>query len=109
MKFLRKLTDRVKRWFSRDRLRMVSVEEIPEFLGSKKLYLVGKASPWLLVLKCPCGCKEKIQLNLLTDDSPSWYVYYQDKSVNVKPSIRRTKGCRSHFWIKKSQIKWCFD
>lgn len=109
MLIIKKLIDRFKQWLTGNQLLVVSIEDVPSILGKKRLYLVGKSSPWLLIFECPCGCREKIHLNLLPDDSPFWSVYFRNKQVYVRPSIKRTVGCKSHFWITEGKIKWCFD
>ena len=48
---------------------------------------------------------EKILLNLLENASPKWcFRLERKKSISVYPSIRRTLGCRSHFWLKNGKI-----
>lgn len=57
------------------------------------------------VFFCPCGCGEKISLNLLTQARPSWRVRVEGQgTVSIWPSIWRLSGCRSHFWIRSNQV-----
>ena len=58
-------------------------------------------------LKCPCGCNELIMMSLVKDNFPNWDVTL-DKfgRPSIFPSINKTTGCRSHFWIKKGKIIW---
>jgi len=63
---------------------------------------------WAAAMLCPCGCGDKIHLNLLEDDSPCWSLRQErDGAVSLRPSVWRTKGCRSHFFIHNSRIDWC--
>jgi len=31
----------------------------------------------------------------------------RDGTITLKPSVWRTKGCRSHFLVRNSRIDWC--
>jgi hypothetical protein len=91
----------------RDRLRGVAIDELPDSLVKRRLYLIGNSVPWSAALLCPCGCGEVIQLSLLPDDSPSWSVSLdRDGLPTLSPSVWRTKGCRSHFFLKQGSIVW---
>jgi hypothetical protein len=95
-------------WIYRDRLRGIAIDELPDSLEKQRLYLIGANSPWSAALLCPCGCGEVIQLSLLADDSPSWTVSLDaDGLPTLSPSVWRTKGCRSHFFLRHGMIAWC--
>lgn len=84
-------------------------EDEPEIIESGKIYILGKNSIyWQISLLCPCGCLEKIHLNLLNDCYPYWNFNLTPK-LSIRPSIWRTKGCRSHFWIENNNISWVED
>lgn len=86
------------------------VDDTPEELRSRVLYVIGdKLSPWKAALMCPCGCNETIELNLSPPGRPLWHVIVSKSGVSVRPSIWRTKGCRSHFWIRNGRIEWCMN
>ena len=94
-------------WIQRDRLRSVAVDELPDSLAQRRLYLIGSGVPWSAALMCPCGCGEVIQLSLLPDDSPSWTVSFDREGLpTLSPSVWRTKGCRSHFFLRHGAIVW---
>jgi hypothetical protein len=110
-KILQKARNAVRKalqpWIHRDRLRSVSVDELPDSLAQRRLYLIGSGVPWSAALICPCGCGEVIQLSLLPDDSPSWTVSFdRDGLPALSPSVWRTKGCRSHFFLRHGTIVW---
>lgn len=90
------------------RVRYERVAEFPECLRPSTLYVAGEEPyVWAAAMICPCGCGETIHLNLLDEESPCWSVrVYRGRSVSVRPSVWRTKGCRSHFVIYKGQIEW---
>jgi Family of unknown function (DUF6527) len=111
MKWLRNLWNRFWRWVRRAPvpLRTVFVEELPDDLESKSVYLVGEGSYlWFAAMLCPCGCGETLHMSLLPGGHPRWEVIrHDDGTVSVDPSVRRNKGCRSHFFLKKGIIVWC--
>lgn len=72
-----------------------------------KLYILGAVNDWGLVLVCPCGCEQHIELNLLPETRPRWRIErHWDSTLTVDPSVWRTEGCRSHFWIRRGVIQW---
>ena len=89
------------------------VNDLPEEdeVEFKTIYIVGEHGyQWLVAFRCPCGCKEIIKLNLLSEASPCWKVSYNHQGkVSLSPSIDRKVGCRSHFILKKGYIDWWSD
>ncbi len=87
----------------------IHVEDFPDSLDRFTLYLEnGGAAPCAAALICPCDCGEVIQLNLLVAARPCWKVREHLKGlVSITPSIQRTKGCKSHFWIREGEVYWC--
>lgn len=56
---------------------------------------------------CPDGCGAPISLNLMTSRNPHWTVEYSYKSgVTINPSVWKDTGCRSHFFIRNSEVEW---
>ena len=94
------------------RIRYERVGDLPDTLKPATLYVAG-AEPyvWAAAMLCPCGCGDVIEMNLLEPASPCWSVrQHRDGSVTLMPSVWRTKGCRSHFFVRNSRIDWCrFD
>lgn len=87
---------------------IVYLDEFPEKIYDKTIYIVGEIKhPWLLAFKCPCGCQNLIQLNLLKDADPCWrFKVDKKRKINIYPSVWRTNGCRSHFLVQSSKIRW---
>lgn len=85
-----------------------SIEDIPDNVKPNIIYHVGENNfKWLVVLKCPCGCGDTLQLNLLNDSSPCWRVkFHFDGDVSIYPSVNRIINCRSHFNITKNSVRW---
>jgi hypothetical protein len=84
------------------------VDDLPEKIKNKTIYIVGsKEHPWLIAFNCPCDCKNLIQLNLLKEADPCWTFRVNKKGkIDILPSVWRTKGCESHFFVRKSKIDW---
>lgn len=104
--FLKSLFWRI---FKRGQYKLRAIEEAPENPACKVVYVIGKnGNQWHLFMACPCGCGAKIYLNLLPDDSPRWkLILHSNGAFSLSPSIWRTEGCRSHFFIRQGRIEWC--
>ena len=95
-------------WIYQDRIRRVAVEELPDSLQPRRLYVIGVTSPWSAAFLCPCGCGETIQISLLPDDQPTWSLSFDhDGLPTLSPSVWRTAGCCSHFFLRQGAILWC--
>jgi hypothetical protein len=81
-------------------------DDIPVEIKNGIVYVIGGKAPWLLLLRCPCGCGETIHLNLLKEANPCWGYRIEKNTISVKPSVWRTTGCKSHFIIRGSQVQW---
>jgi hypothetical protein len=61
-------------------------------------------------LRCPCGCGDVIMLSLAKSRRPRWTVQFDRLNrPSIKPSVRQTAGCCSHFWIRRGSVDWCGD
>lgn len=89
----------------------INVVDVPAEILEDKVYVVGeKKNKWLAILRCPCGCNETIQLNLLKAGSVCWTTkIHRNRTVTIRPSIWRTTGCKSHFTIKRGFTGWIRD
>ena len=111
MKWLLYLARVVKRWFLRQPvpLRTVKVEELPDQLNPKSVYVVGEgAYLWFVAMLCPCGCGATLHMSLMPEGSPKWHLReHDDGTITLHPSVWRTKDCRSHFFLRQGLIQWC--
>ncbi|MES2822481.1 MAG: DUF6527 family protein [Pseudomonadota bacterium] len=84
------------------------VPDIPKKLELYKVYILGgKKTPFLSVLRCPCGCGESLHMNLLTSRDPCWDLFVEPNgSVTFKPSLWKKTGCCSHFHLTNGEVKW---
>lgn len=99
---------RLFRWSDgREHLEVRALEDSPELHEKGVVYLIGDSGKyWFVEMACPCGCGEVIKLKLF-GKSPVWAVYFdQVGRISLRPSVWRTKGCRSHFFVRDSQIYW---
>lgn len=113
-KFARKVVSVARRllrpWITKNCWRIVRVDELPDVLKQRSLYLIGDGAPWSAALLCPCGCRDVIQLSLLHGDSPRWRLSFDgDELPTLVPSIRRTQGCRAHFFLRHGRVVWSDD
>lgn len=86
------------------------MDDIPTELGGT-LFIVSRAgTPRWVVLECPCGCGDRIDVNLSTTRRPYWKLRQDGGSVSLFPSLWRPRGtCGSHFWIRRNRIEWFWD
>lgn len=89
-------------------LRVIRVSDLPTKIDKRKVYLVGDSDNiWSVAFTCPCGCRDIVYLNALKEVRPCWVVaVHRDQSVTITPSVWRTEGCRSHFFIRKGIVDW---
>ena len=107
MNWFKKIVGKVAEWHQIE-FQLRYVDELPEIVYDKVIYVVGEMKhSWLLAFKCPCGCQNLIQLNLLKDAEPVWrFKVDKKKKINIYPSVWRRNGCKSHFFIRKSKVQW---
>lgn len=79
------------------------VETFPAHLDPDTLYIsmvYGSA-----IHSCACGCGEKIITPF--NRKKGWVLTYDGSTVSLSPSIGNwSLDCGSHYFIKKSQVKW---
>ena len=87
---------------------VVSEGALPGDLKPKILYVVKEDGvAWQAALICPCGCGDRLDLNLLPDERPYWQVRIGASGVaSLHPSVQRTEGCESHFFLREGRIIW---
>lgn len=88
----------------------VIVMDTPPPLGevrADRVYVVApKSIPKWAMLRCPCGCAEVITLSLQSIHDPNWAVKIKHGRASLYPSVWRTTGCRSHFWLRDGRVFW---
>ena len=90
------------------RVRYFESEPEPSDVGAKTFAIVG--TPKLRKyahFRCPCGCGQVIVLTSNPKVRPRWtLVVDRQRRPTVAPSIWRTTGCGSHFFVERGRIKW---
>ncbi len=107
--FFLELERRWCRFFGRPvRLKIVYFNDLPNKIASDLIYIVSKNEfLWFAAFLCPWGCQEIIHLNLETDVSPYWdLTVHENGTATFKPSVRRIRGCKSHFFVRQELISW---
>jgi len=91
-------------------LQIKILEESPELHENSVIYLIGdNDNYWFAEMACPCKCGEIIKLKLF-GNSPAWSAtIHKNNLITLSPSVWRTIGCRSHFFVKHSHIHWAKD
>jgi len=109
IRFAQSWTDFVRR--PQFRSVLVAVHPADREVAPGTIVVVGTwTKPKWALLRCPCGCGQKISLRLGKGPSPRWKVSVDWRGrASLHPSVRQTSGCMSHFWIRKGSIAWCSD
>ncbi len=89
-------------------LAVARVEDAPDVVKPGVLYLIGDTpKPWAASFLCPCGCGEAVSLSLIPTDRPSWRAKISKNGlITLSPSVWRTRGCKSHFFIRGGRVVW---
>lgn len=76
-----------------------------------ELVVVGeRRSPKWATMPCPSGCGTPLLLSLGWSRRPRWSVVTDGWGrPTLSPSVRRTDGCRCHFWLRRGVVEWCAD
>lgn len=62
-----------------------------------------------IVFHCPCGCRDKVVINLDPDVGAAWRLRVENDRVTLMPSVWRDSKCASHFILWKGRVFWCHD
>ena len=94
--------------FNKNYFKIVFCDEYPERIDTDIIYIMGEGRFfWSIILKCPCGCGDIMQLNLHKDTHPYWNIkFHISGAISISPSIWKKDGCRAHFYIKRSNLIW---
>ncbi len=83
----------------------------PDKILGQQIYIVGgKGYKKWAYLRCPCGCNDIVTLSLMEKHRPNWRLKIDRLNrPTIYPSIWKTDGCRSHFWITKGKLEWAWS
>jgi uncharacterized protein DUF6527 len=99
-----------KRFSRRTRIGAVvcieSMADLPKRLGGS-LFVVGKPVPKWAIMNCPCGCAERIDINLMQSRQPCWHLSLTAGVASLQPSVWVPRDrCGSHFLLQRNRIVW---
>lgn len=81
-------------------LRLVDLEKyLPDQLDKDTIYVEDET--FAVHFICPCGCGDEIHLPIMEGH---WRL--NRETVSLEPSILRTVGCKSHFFIRNGEVVW---
>lgn len=90
---------------------ITEVEKTPPnqtILADQFIIVTHRQKPLWAIFKCPCGCGDVISLAMQPPHNPRWrLVSAQSSSPTLHPSIWRSKGCFSHFFVRNGYVDWC--
>ena len=89
---------------------LIYVEDPPEAVKKGRICVVGtEDDPYQIVMGCPCGCPNPIFLDLVPSRTAEHWKLSKDQkgAPTLSPSVWRTDGCRSHFWLRAGMVVWC--
>jgi len=88
---------------------VVEGDTLPSVLPRRNLVLAQEdGENWCVGMRCPCGCDEVIELLVVPEGKPRWEILIDyRRRPTLHPSIWRSAGCQSHFWIRKGRVIWC--
>jgi hypothetical protein len=71
------------------------------------LALVGSTvNPKWALVKCPCGCDQILELNLMKTHYPRWRLrILRNGTFALSPSINAL-ACGAHFWFVDGRVVW---
>jgi len=69
--------------------------------------LVVRGITRAVVLNCPCGCGDKLTINLDARAGPAWRFYLRKNALTLFPSYWRDSHCESHFILWNNRVFWC--
>lgn len=95
-------------WFRRDLVCVdVHDEEPPDKIARRRLIrMIDENQPWAVVMMCPCGCGEVIELSLSPASKTHWKLTLEGGRPTLHPSVWRNIGCQSHFWVRRGRVHW---
>lgn len=98
-------------WYRGLRIVEVKGDAFPTTIEQGKLVrLVDDGEDWSVGMLCPCGCGETIEIMLLPCVSPRWDLKVDAQGrPTLYPSVWRSVGCKSHFWVKRGRVVWVPD
>ena len=90
--------------------RVTQVEDLPDRLANRTLYVVGEPSyPLHASMACPRRrCPTVLNMNLAPDERPQWSLKADAKGrPTLAPSVWERTSCGCHFFLRDGKVEWC--
>ena len=80
----------------------------PDQLPSRDWVLLCEGGEaWSIMMRCPCGCGQPVELPLIREAHPRWSLQVdQHGHPTLAPSIWRREGCRAHYFVRRGKVVW---
>ena len=77
-------------------------------LPSRDLVLLREGGEvWSVMMRCPCGCGQPVELPLIREARPRWSLQVDsDGHPTLSPSVWRSEGCRAHYFVRGGKVVW---
>ena len=86
------------------------VSDNPDYNKIKKGEMIivgGKGYVKWAYFNCPSGCGDIIVLPLTKSKGPNWKLKVNKiGQPTLSPSVWKTDGCKSHFFVRKGKVIW---
>jgi uncharacterized protein DUF6527 len=87
-----------------------SRDQVPSQLG-RRIFVIkrGGRNRWVIIA-CPCGCGDRIEINLMRSVHPHWRLRLHQGSLSLWPSLWVSSDrCGSHFILVRNRVLWVRD
>lgn len=84
-----------------------SRDELPQNLGTDIFVVEKCGKPVWVIMKCPCGCGDRIEVNLMRSKRPCWRLKRKGNAISLFPSLWVSRDkCGSHFFLIRNTVRW---
>lgn len=100
---------RLKEWWASPRKLIEVRGDSPSGqLPSRDLVLLREGGEaWSIMMRCPCGCGQPVELPLIREARPRWSLQMDlNGHPTLAPSIWRREGCRAHYYVRDGKVLW---
>ena len=93
------------------RVMFVEGDTLPATLPALRVVVLREdGEMWSAALRCPCGCRQRVELALIPEATPRWTLTQdQGRYPTLHPSVWLRDGCRSHFFVRSGKVIWVQD
>jgi hypothetical protein len=100
---------RLREWWTSPRKVIEAHDELsPSKLPSRDLLLLREGGEaWSILMRCPCGCGQPVELPLIREARPRWSLQVNKEGhPTLAPSIWRREGCGAHYFVRDGKVVW---